>query len=94
MAHVLIQHEIGGWEEFENIFRGDADRRRALGCLGGKVFSNTSDPNNVFIALEWKDSKGAKDFADGLGTNEAMKWATSGMWSKVYVVEERFEVEA
>jgi hypothetical protein len=94
MAHVLIQHKVGVWEEFENIFRGDGDRRRALGCLGGKVFSNTSDPSNVFIFLEWKDAKGAKEFAGGLGTREAMKWATSGMWSQVYVVEERFEVDA
>jgi heme-degrading monooxygenase HmoA len=94
MAYVLIQHKIGQWGEFENIFRGDGERRRALGSKGGKVFANVRDPENVFVVFEWKDIEGAKTFADGLETHEAMKWATSGMWSRVYVVEERFEVDA
>jgi hypothetical protein len=85
MAYVLIQHKIGKWAEFENIFRSDGERRKALG---------SKDPENVFVVFEWKDAEGAKKFADGLETHEAMKWATSGMWSRVYVAEERLEVDA
>ena len=94
MAQVLIQHKIGKWSEFENIFRGDGERRKVMGSVGAKVFVNVTDPENVFITIEFKDVAGAKKFAEGLETHEAMKWATSGMWSRVYVVEESFEVEA
>jgi heme-degrading monooxygenase HmoA len=94
MAYVLVQHKIGKWEEFENIFKGDGERRRMMGCKGGKVFVNVHDPTNVFVVLEWGDQKGARQFAEGLETHEAMKWATSNMWSRVYVVEESFEVDA
>ena len=94
MPQVLIQHKIGKWAEFENIFRGDGERRKSMGSLGAKVFVNVDDPENVFITIEFRDVEGARKFAQGLETHEAMKWATSGMWSRVYVVEESFEVEA
>jgi heme-degrading monooxygenase HmoA len=94
VAYVLVQHKIGKWKEFENIFRGDGERRRMMGSKGGKVFVNVDDPENVFVVFEWKDQKGAKQFAEGLETHEAMKWATSNMWSRVYVVDECFEVDA
>jgi hypothetical protein len=94
MAYVIIEHKIGKWAEFEGIFLGDAVRRKALGSVGGKVFRNTEDPANVFVVLEWKDVEGAHKFVDGLETHEAMEWATSGIWSRVRVVEEAFTVEA
>jgi heme-degrading monooxygenase HmoA len=94
MAHVLVQHKIGKWSEFEGIFRSDGERRKMLGCKGGSVFRNTEDPENVFILFEWSDIEGAHKFADGLETHEAMKWATSGIWSKVDVIERVLEVDA
>ena len=94
MAHVLVQHKIGQWDEFERIFRDDGERRRMLGSKGGTVMVNVQDPQNVFVVFEWADIEGAKKFAEGLETHEAMEWATSGMWSRVYVVDERLEVDA
>jgi heme-degrading monooxygenase HmoA len=94
MAYVLIQHKIARWSEFEPIFRDDGERRRMLGSKGGKVFRNVDDPENIFVVFEWNDTEGAKKFAEGLETHEAMEWATSGTWSRVYVAEELFEVDA
>jgi heme-degrading monooxygenase HmoA len=94
MANVLVQHKIGKWSEFEGIFKGDGERRKALGSKGGKVFRNVDDPENIFVVFEWRDVEGAKKFAGGLETHEAMRWATSGVWSRVYVTEEVFEVDA
>ena len=94
MAYVFIEHKIGEWSEFENIFRADAARRRRLGSKGGKVFRSPDDPSNVYIVLEWDDLEGARKFATGLETHEAMEWATSGIWSMVSVVENVIEVDA
>ena len=94
MAYVIIEHKIGKWEEFERIFRDDAERRRMLGSKGGKVFRNVRDPENILIAIEWDDVPSATKFAEGLETHEAMEWATAGTWSRVRVVDELFEVDA
>jgi heme-degrading monooxygenase HmoA len=94
MTYVLVQHKIGKWEEFESIFKDDAPRRKRLGSLGGKLFRNIQDPQNLFVTFEWDNVENAKRFAEGLETNEAMEWATSGIWSRVSVVEEVYEVDA
>ncbi len=94
MAYVLIEHTIGKWAEFESIFKSDAARRKALGCLGGMVYRSTDDPTNLFVVLEWKDEEGAKKFVHGLETHEAMEWATSGISSRVRMAESVFETEA
>jgi hypothetical protein len=72
----------------------DGERRRMLGSKGGKVFRNVDDPENIFVVFEWSDVDGAHKFVNGLETHEAMEWATSGIWSRVYVTEEVFEVDA
>lgn len=94
MAYVMVQHKISKWSEFESIFRDDSERRRRLGSKGGKVFRNVDDSENIFVVFEWEDLEGARKFVDGLETHEAMKWATSGIWSRVYVTEEILDVDA
>jgi hypothetical protein len=94
MVHVIVQHKIGTWEQFDTIFRDDAERRKRLGSMGGKLFRSMDDPQSLFTVFEWADAKGAREFAEGLETHEAMEWATSGIWSKVCVVEEVYGVEA
>lgn len=94
MAYVFVEHKIGEWSEFEGIFRADEARRRKLGSKGGKVFRSPDDPSMVFVVFEWSDLDGARKFANGLETHEAMEWATSGIWSMVNVVEEMLDVDA
>jgi hypothetical protein len=94
MAYVPVQHKIGKWSEFEPIFRGDAEGRKRLGSKGGTLFRNVKDPENLFVVFEWDGVERAKAFAEGLETHEAMEWATSGIWSRVYVADEVFKVEA
>ena len=94
MAYVLVQHKIGKWSEFEGIFRGDGERRKMLGSRSGRVFRDVDAPDEIFVLFEWDSVEGARKFADGLETHEAMEWATSGVWSRVNVMDEVFEVEA
>jgi heme-degrading monooxygenase HmoA len=94
MTYVLIEHKVAKWAEFESVFRDDGERRRMLGCKGGRVFRNVDDPDGVFVVLEWNSLEGAKKFVEGMETHEAMEWATAGTRSRVHVVDELFEVDA
>lgn len=94
MAYVMVQHKIGKWSEFESIFKDDGERRRMLGSKGGKLFRSVDDPEMLFVVFQWDTVEGAKRFRDGLETHEAMEWATSGIWSRIYLVEEVLEVDA
>jgi hypothetical protein len=94
MAYVLVQHKVARWSDFEPVLRDDGERRRKLGSKGGKVLRNLQDPENVFVLFEWDTVEGANQFANGLETHEAMEWATSGTWSRIFVTEELFEVDA
>ncbi len=94
MTYVIVQHKIGKWAEFEAIFKSDEERRRTLGSKGGKLFRDNEDPQMLFVVFEWSGAEGAQKFVDSLETHEAMKWATSGIWSRVYVVDEVLEVDA
>jgi heme-degrading monooxygenase HmoA len=62
--------------------------------MGGTVFRNAKDPENIFVVFEWDSLEHAQKFVDGLETHEAMEWATSGIWSHVYLTEELFKVDA
>ncbi len=94
MVYVLVEHRIGGQKEFERIFKDDGERRRRLGSKGGRVFRNVNDSESLFVIFEWNDLQGATRFAEGLETHEAMEWATSGVWSRIHVVDELYEVDA
>lgn len=94
MAYVFVEHKIGEWSEFENIFRSDMERRKRLGSKGGRVFRSPDDPSLVYVVFEWSNLDGAREFMGGLETHEAMKWATSGIWSIVNVLDDVLETEA
>ncbi len=93
MAYVLVQHKIGKWSHFDEIFKDDGERRKRLGSMGGTLFRSIHDPDSLFVVFEWDNLENARKFAEGLETHEAMEWATSGIWSRVYVAEKVYDVE-
>jgi len=79
MAYVLIEHQVGDYEIFKEVYLDDADRRRRFGSLGGHVFRAADDPQNVTILLEWDTIERARDFATSLELHQAMEWSTSNV---------------
>ncbi len=77
MAWVLIEHRVGDFETFREIFVGDAARRARLGCTGGLVYRVADDPGNVVVLLEWESVEAAREFAGSLELEEALEWAVS-----------------
>jgi heme-degrading monooxygenase HmoA len=89
MAYVLIEHEVGDYETFKEVYLDDADRRRRFGSLGGQVFHASDDPQRIVILLEWDTAERARDFASSLELHQAMEWATSNVSTPRVMVLER-----
>ena len=94
MAFVLIEHLVGDFETFKQVYLDDGERRRMSGSKGGKVYRAAGDPNNVIIVLEWDDADRAREWAESLELHEAMQWSTSNVATpRVTVLEHVMDSE-
>ena len=92
MAYVLIEHRVGDFEMFKQVYLDDAERRARLGSKGGLVFRVADDPRNVVVLLEWESVEGAREFAGSLELEQAMEWSTSNVSTpRVTVLEEALD---
>ncbi len=79
MAYVLIEHRVGDFATFKQVYLDDSERRARLGSRGGLVYRVADDPDNVIIVLEWDTLEHARDFAGSLELEQAMEWSTSNV---------------
>ncbi len=92
MAYVLIEHRVGDFETFKQVYLDDAGRRARLGSKGGLVFRVADDLRNVVVLLEWESVEGAREFAGSLELEQAMEWSTSNVSTpRVTVLEEALD---
>jgi hypothetical protein len=92
MAHVLIEHRVGDFEIFRQVYADDAERRARLGSKGGAVFRVADDPDTVIVMLEWDTVEGAREFAGSLELEQAMEWSTSNVATpRVTVLEDALQ---
>jgi hypothetical protein len=95
MALLLIQHKVGDYETFKQVFLDDQERRRRGGCLGTRVHRLADDPSEVWVVLEFDTVEHARKHAEGLELHEAIKWATSNVSMPHFVVlEQMMETDA
>jgi heme-degrading monooxygenase HmoA len=92
MAYVLIEHRVGDFETFRQVYLDDAERRERLGSQGGVVFRVADDPDNVIVMLRWDSMEHARDFAGSLELEQAMEWSTSNVATpRVTVLDEAMD---
>jgi heme-degrading monooxygenase HmoA len=92
MAFVLIEHRVGDFEQFKQVFLKDAVRREELGSRGGVVYRVADDPGNVIVILEWETLEQAREFAGSLELDQALEWAGSEVSTpRVTVLDAAFE---
>jgi hypothetical protein len=95
MALLIIHHKVGDYETFKEVFLDDQERRRRSGCKGARVHQNATDPNDVWVVLEFETAEQAQQHAEGLELHEAIKWATGNVSIASFVVlEPDMETEA
>lgn len=88
MAHFLVHHKVEDYKTWKTVFDSHSSFRSEAGSLGGKVFCNSDDSNEVFVLLEWNSLENAQKFAQSDGIKEAMKKAGVVGMPEIYFVEE------
>jgi hypothetical protein len=58
-----IRHKVDDYERWKQLFDGDAELRLAHGSGCARVFRNDSEPDEVWLLLEWDDLARARLFA-------------------------------
>ena len=79
MALLIIDHVVGDYETFKEVFLDDQERRRRLGSKSARVYKVDGDPNNIRVVLEFETPEQAREHAEGLELHEAIKWATGNV---------------
>jgi heme-degrading monooxygenase HmoA len=72
MPAFLIRHKIADFAVWKPIFDEQSGYRAANGSLGGRVFRNHADPDEVLILLEWDALERAELFALSADQNDAL----------------------
>ena len=88
MAHLLVHHKVKDYNEWKPVFDSHASARSQSGSKGGKVFRNSSNPNELFVVLEWDSIKNAQKFAESDKTKEVMKNAGVVGIPEIYFLDE------
>jgi heme-degrading monooxygenase HmoA len=94
MAYVLIQHQVAKYATFEPVFLDDESRRKRSGSLGGKLYRNVDDPNNLIAVFAWDTVERAQAFASSYELREAVEWAGDSTPPRAIVIEEILNTEA
>ena len=53
MVYVVLEHDIHDFDTLKQVYTDDAERRRRMGCLGGRIWRGADDPNRVSVVMEW-----------------------------------------
>ena len=73
MAHMLVRSNVEDFAKWKEAFDGDIGFRESCGSRGGHVFQNASDPNEVFVLLEWDTMDNLQQFAQSDELKEKMR---------------------
>lgn len=75
MSYILIRHKVKDYSTWKPYFDAHASTRANAGCKGGKLYKNTTDPNELFILFKWDDAEKAKQFAHSDDLKQRMQEA-------------------
>ncbi len=64
MPFLLVHHKVADFEIWRRAFDEDAGTRRANGSKSWRVFRSGSDPEDVWVLLEWDNLMRARLFVN------------------------------
>jgi hypothetical protein len=94
VALLIINHVVGDYETFKEVFLDDMERRRLLGSKGARVYKVDGDPNDIRVVLQFDTAEQARHHAENLELHEAIQWATGNVsMPKFEVLEHLMDTE-
>ena len=88
MAHILVHHNVKDFEAWKAHFDKHSSFRAQNGSKGGKVFQSMSNPNEVFVLLEWESYESAQKFSQSPNLKEVMQEAGVVGMPEMYFVKD------
>ena len=68
----LVHHTVEDFGKWKEAYDSMDVARTSNGVVSGKVMHSDSNPNEVFVLLEWSDGAKAKEYFASPGLKEAM----------------------
>jgi heme-degrading monooxygenase HmoA len=88
MVHILVHHNVKDFEKWKVHFDNHSSFRAQNGSKGGKVFQSASNPNEVFVLLEWESLESAQKFSQSPNLREVMMEAGVVGMPEMYFVKD------
>jgi heme-degrading monooxygenase HmoA len=87
MPYLLIRHKVADYPKWKPVFDEHGAARQANGSRGGQLFRNATDPNELFMLLEWDDLEKARQFTQSEDLRQAMQRAGVADQPDIYFLE-------
>jgi hypothetical protein len=94
MAYVVIRHEISDLEQLKQVYADDAERRRRMGCIGGKLLREVDNRAEVTVELQFDTTAHARAFAGSFELEQALHWSTAKAPTTRVLVYEQIHTSA
>jgi hypothetical protein len=88
MPCLLIRQRVRDFARWKTVFDDDQTTRRAHGSLGGRLFRNAADPDELLVLMEWDDLERARLFLDSDDVRVAMTLAGVTDRPDIWLLEE------
>jgi len=75
MTYIIIRKEVKNYNHWKRVFDEDKEFRRSNGSMGGRIFLNADNSDEVIVLLSWSDESKARQFAQSTHLRESMKRA-------------------
>lgn len=69
----LVHHTVSDFSKWKEAYDSMDEARKSNGVISGKVMQSESNPNEVFILLEWSDPAVAKGYFSSPSLKDAME---------------------
>ena len=94
MPYALIRHKVEDFEKWKPIFDEDAENREANGSMGGYLFRNADDPNEILVLFEWDELDKVRQYGQSEELREKMQQAGIADRPDFYFLEEIERLQA
>lgn len=88
MPYALVRHKVEDYARWKPVFDDDAENREANGSMGGYLFRNADDPNELVILFEWDELENVRRFGRSEELREKMQEAGVADQPDFYFLEE------
>ncbi len=75
MPYLMVRHTVSDYDTWKPVYDEDAENRKAHGSTGGRLFRNSTDPNETISIFEFADMEDAQKFTESPELHERMQRA-------------------